>query len=227
MKDLNCTISAVAVAFGNTWKWLIHPASWPATLRWLLDWVWRILRPTLIRALCANRQIPDIATRQRDEGTNDREELQNYTPEELALAVNTLFSVYESDQSRVRGIESKAFGALQIAGLVFAGSAFTLRIILDDRTPSPTAIWLVAMSGLYLFASLAAELNVTKLRQNRVLDTEDVLPIEVAYSNLAEYIHLNRRASIKLGNLTESAIFDARRALFFTAAGLVVAIFAT
>ena len=228
MGDLKCAISAATLASENTRRWLVCPASWPVTFRWLLDWVWRILRPTLIRALCANRQIPDTLCAQSDEGTDDQEELQNYTPEELALAVNILFSVYESDLNRVRGIESKAFGSLQIASLVFAGSAFTLSIILTNGSPSsPTAFWLVVLSGLYLSTSLTAELTVTKLRQSQVLDTEEVLPIEVTYSNLAKYIHRNRHASIKLSNLTESAIFDARRALLLTAAGLIVAILST
>ena len=168
IRDLRCIRRAAVLGLKTTYEWLIRPASWPATFRWLLDWVWRILRPTLIRALCANRQIPDSSAAQSGEGT-DQEELRDCTPEELALAVNTLLSVYESDQRRVRSIESKAFRALQVAGLVFAGSAITLRITLTEGAPdSPTAFWLVVVSGLYLFASLVAELNVTKLRQTRV-----------------------------------------------------------
>ena len=134
--DMKCIRSVVVLAFKKAWEQLRSPAIWPATMLWFLDWLWRIVRPTLITALCVNSRISEIPPFKADQHEADyRRKLDNCTPEDLSFAVNTLFSLHESDHNRIRGIESKAFGTLRVASLVFAGNAFTLNLALSQKNP--------------------------------------------------------------------------------------------
>ena len=114
-----------------------------------------------------------------------RERLQACPAEERGLAVSTLLSVFESDQNRIRGVESKARGVLQSASLVFAGDAVALNLALREEASRATlAIWLVAVSAVYLGTALGAALYVDKPGPRHVLSLEDVLPPDRAGSRL-------------------------------------------
>ena len=195
-------------------------------ITWDYRKVYRIIMPTLFRALWANKKIAKVPRLDTDQEVSDwQAKLRNCTYEEREYAVNTLFSLFESDQNRIRGVESKARGVMQTAGLVLAGDAVALNLALREETSrSALVIWLVAVSGVYLLTALVASLYVEKPGRRYVLDTDNVLPPEIAGSELAIATKLNRSGSIARTNLTESAIFDVARALVIAALALVTAL---
>ncbi len=196
---------------------------------WILSPVWRIVRPTLIPAWRANRKLGEGETHHLgSDRSNWYDKLQACPPEERELAVATLLSVFESDQDRIRGVESKARGVLQTAGLVFAGDAVAINLAVTQHGAYSTIVfYLVGVSSLYLAAAIWAALCVDKPGQRHVLDLEDVTPPARAGSALAVATSRNRIASISRTNLTESAIFDAARALVWAAAALVATVLAS
>ena len=217
-------------------RWLVTP--FKKYIFPLGTWAWhiirtigRIIRPTLFRAHRANKKIAEIPRLDTDqEATEWQEKLHDCTYEQREYAVNTLVSLFESDQNRIRGVESKARGVIQTAGLVFAivfaGDAVALNLALREESLRSALVFvLVAASGVYLLAALVASLYVEKPRQHHVLDPDDVLPPELAGSKLAIATKLNRSGSITRTNLAESAIFDAARALVTAALALFTALF--
>ena len=214
------------LAVNATWNRLVGPVARCAA--WLVCWTWRTVRPTLIRALWANWKIHrgpvcDIDSEER----TWRDRLQACPAEERGLAVSTLLSVFESDQNRIRGVESKARGVLQSASLVFAGDAVALNVAFREEAARATlAIWLVVVSAVYLGTALGATLYVDKLGPRHVLSLEDVLPADRAGSRLVGAIKLNQSSSLARTNLTESAIFDVARSLVTAAAALGAALLA-
>ena len=202
----------------------------PPFKRYILDSIFqscRIIRPTLFLVLRANNTIAKLPKLDADqEATKWQAKLYNCTYKEREYAVNTLFSLFESDQNRTRGVESKARGVMQTAGLViFAGDAVVLNLALREESSWPAVvIGLIAVSGVYLLAALVASHYVEKPGQRHVLNPDNVLPLELAGSELAVAIKLNRRDSIARTNLTESAIFDVARALVTVALALVTAL---
>ena len=203
---------------------LIRPASRLAA--WLASRFWRIVRPTLFEIYSANRRISKVSELDVDSEEADwHTKLQDLMPDERALTVSTLWSVYESDQNRIRGIESKALGVLQIASLVFAGDVAALTLALRQGAWHPKlAIWLVAVSCVYLGMALVASVSVAKPCPRYMLKPADVLPPELVGARLAMATLLNEPTSIARSNLTTSAIFDVLRALIAVAAALVAAI---
>ena len=210
----------------RVWKSFRSPSTWVETALWSVDWLWRIIRPTLITALCVNSRVHNISSDEADSYEDAfRKELDNCTPEELSFALNTLVSLQGSDHLRIRGIETKAFGTLPVAGLVMAGNAFTLNLVLDRQTQSATwATIAIVASAIYLLASLVAELYVRTLRDSYELTSDDVLSSKDAGARLARYMKLNQHASTKLSNLTDAAIYDVRRALVTAAIALTIAV---
>ena len=193
---------------------------------WVLSGIWHVITPTVCRALLENRRYSRVPGPDADiEQADYREKLQDCTPEEVTYAASTLFSIYESDRNRVRGIEAKALGSLQIGSLVFAGDAAALNLALSEgAAPTTWVVGFVVASGVYLLASLGAALYVTKPGAIHVLGTDEVLPPETAASTLAIATRLNQHTSIKLTNLTESAIFDVARAFLAAAVALTGAV---
>ena len=193
---------------------------------WLVSGIWYVITPTVSRALLANRRYSRLPAPDADsEQAGYRKKLRDCTTEEVTHAASTLFSIYESDRNRVRGIEAKALGSLQIGSLVFAGDAAALNLALREGASHPTwVIGFVVASGAYLIASLGAALYVTKPRATHVLSIDEVLPPEVAASTLAVATKLNQHASVKMSNLTESAIFDVGRAFLAAAIALTGAV---
>ncbi len=156
-----------------------------------------------------------------------RTKLQSYDPEKRGLTLTTLLAVFESDQNRMRGIEVKARGVLQCAGLVFTGSAVTLTLAFRNGTsPSPATIWFLGSSAIYLVCAVWAALYVDTPSVRRFLSVDDVLQPVRAGATLAVITRLNRAASIARTNLTESAIFDVARALVTAAVALVLTVLA-
>ena len=216
----------VSVAVGRmVWNRVVCPVV--LVVRWLLSRIWRLIRPTLIRAWWANRKLSQDTTTPPD-GDQSRwqETLRAYPAEQRELAVTTLLSIFESDQDRIRGVESKARGVLQTASLVFAGDAVALNLAVERGFRLVIVVWLVVVSGLYLVAAIGAALYVDKPGERHVLSPDDVLPSERAGATLAVATALNRSASISRTNLTESAIFDVARALVVAAAAVVVGVIA-
>lgn len=196
-------------------------------VRWLLSQIWKLVRPTLIRAWWANRKLSqDTMTQPDGDESSWQETLRAYLLEQRELAVTTLLSIFESDQDRIRGVESKARGVLQTASLVFAGDAVALNLAVERGSRPVIVVWLVVLSGLYLVAAIGATLYVDKPGERHVLSPDDVLPTERAGATLAVATTLNRSASISRTNLTESAIFDVARALVVAAVAVVVAVIA-
>lgn len=192
----------------------------------LVKLIYSVIRPTLFRVYRVNKKIsipkPDSDQELPDwQGT-----LRNVNYTERELAVNTLFALFESDQNRIRSVESKARGVMQTAALVLAGDAVALNLAIREEI-SALVWWVISpvlVSVLYLFTALWASLSVEKPGELHVLDPDDVIPAELAVSKLATSIELNRRGSIARTNLTESAIFDVARAFFFAFMALLVAV---
>ena len=193
----------------------------------LVKLIYSVVRPTLFRVYRVNKKISNIPKSDIDQelpGWQVTLRTVNYTERELA--VNTLYSLFESDQNRIRSVESKARGVMQTAALVLAGDAVALNLALREEISS-LVWWIISpvlVSVFYLFTALWASLSVEKPGELHVLDPDDVLPAELAVSKLATSIELNRRGSIARTNLTESAIFDVARALFFAFMALLVAV---
>lgn len=207
-----------------TWKYFIPFAklSMGYVGRFLIS-ICNVVRPTLFHALCANRKISNYLKSSDLELSDWQAKLRDTNYKEREYAVNTLFSLFDSDQNRIRSVEHKARGVMQTAGLVFTGDAIVINLALREETPS-WIIWLVAASGVYLLTALVASLYVEKPTRLHVLDPDNVLPVELAGSELVTSIELNRRGSIARTNLTESAIFDVARALFLAFIALLVAL---
>ena len=206
------------------WEPVIRPAARAAM--WLVRCVWITVRPSLFRALWVNRQIRKIPEHIAEREEADwRRRLRASTREDQELAVNILLTCYESDQNRIRGIESKALGVLQSAGIVFAGDVAALTLATHENTShAQLAISLVFASWAYLVAALVASLLVAKPGQRIVFNNADLLPPDLAGAKLAIASRLNQAASITRSNLTESAIFDSARAFAIAAVALVLAI---
>ena len=216
------TVKLAIVAVARVvWRNIVQPAV--SGIAWIMSHTYKLARPTLLPAWRANQKLSNETTRHPDnDSMNWYEKLQACPDDERELVLATLLSTYESDQSRIRGVESKARGVLQTAGLVFAGDAVAINLAVTDRGPhSTTVFWLVAVSSMYLAAAIWAALYVDKPGERHVLDLKDILPPERAGAALAVATKLNRTASISRTNLTESAIFDAARALVMAAAALV------
>lgn len=206
------------------WEPVIRPVARAAM--WLVRCIWITVRPSLFRALWVNRRIRKIPEHiaEREEA-NWRRRLRASTREDQELAVSILLTGYESDQNRIRGIESKALGVLQSAGIVFAGDVAALTLATrENASHAQLAIWLVVASWVYLVAALGASLFVAKPGQRFVFSNADLLPADLAGARLAIASRLNQAASIARSNLTESAIFDAARAFATAAAALVLAV---
>lgn len=215
-------VKSVAVSITRgAWSQVFYPAG--LGIKWILSRTYRLVRPTLIPAWHANRKLSKQTTRDPGgDSTKWYETLRTCPVEQREFAVATLLSTFESDQNRIRGVESKARGVLQTAGLVFAGDAVAINLAVTDRGPNSTIVfWLVTISGLYLAAAIWAALYVDKPGERQVLDLKDILPPERAGAALAMATDLNRAMSISRTNLTESAIFDVARALVVAAAALV------
>lgn len=221
----NIAIASIAPLFEvMVWEPVIRPAARVAI--WLVRCVWITARPSLFRALWVNRRIPKIPEHIAEREEADwRRRLRASTREDQELAVNILLTGHESDQNRIRGIESKALGVLQSAGIVFAGDVAALTLATrENASHAQLAIWLVVASWAYLVAALGASLFVAKPGQRFVFSNADLLPPDLAGARLAIASRLNQAASIARSNLTESAIFDAARAFATAAVALVLAI---
>ena len=188
--------------------------------------IWRAVRPTIFSAWWKNRKVPSKSEHQIDgEQEAWHEKLQGYPLEQRFFAVSTLFSIYESDQNRIRGLESKARGVLQSAALALATNAAALNLALrPDTRYTWWAIGFAIGSGVYLTAAVVATLRVEKPSPRHVLFPEDTLPAERAGATLATATDLNQTASIAKANLTVSAMFDVSRAMLAAAGALVASV---
>lgn len=188
--------------------------------------IWRAVRPTIFSAWWANRKVQSKSAHQIDsEQQAWHGKLQGYPPDHRFFAVSTLFSIYESDQNRIRGLESKARGVLQSAALALATNAAALNLAL--RAETRYTWWAIGFSigsGVYLTAAVVATLQVEKPSPRHVLFPQDTLPAEHTGATLATATDLNQTSSIAKANLTVSAIFDVARALLAAAAALVASV---
>ena len=211
-------------------KGLWHPLILGVSLTFSL--IWRSLRPTICPALRANWKMTKsidnlLATYDTDE-KKWREILGTCPREERDIVVTSLLALFESDRSRERGIESKARGVVQTAGLVFAGIAVALNLTLRQWvSTSPIVVVLLMVSAFYLFTAVGAALYVEKPGERKVLSPEDTLSPEQTGATLAVATILNRTASISRTNLTESAIFDVARSLVAATVALLITVVGT
>lgn len=181
--------------------------------RSICSWCWRLIRPTLIPALRANPRVPQDTTEQLEAGEEQwHKRLKKQSAEERAAIVHLLYAVFETDQDRVRGLESKARGVAQTAALVLAGNAVTLVLAPSRGIWRVVVVLLVIASLVYGAAAVGAALYADKPRRRHLLGAEDVLPLERAGAALVRATRANRAASIQQSNLTESAIHDVARA---------------
>lgn len=192
-------------------------------LRPIVHPVWRIARPTLLPALLANRKMPEDTSAGKEEAWRDR--LRECGPNDLTSALNTLLVMHESDQNRIRGIESKAMGVLQIAGLIFAGDVAALTLALRHNSSYTTfVVLLLLLSVMYLVSVLIASSIVMTPKPRHVLSVDEVLPPDLAATKLVMCMQLNARASTVVNNLTSASVSDAVRAFVITVVALVASV---
>ena len=218
ISDLKHTASQI---LRSLWKRFLRPLTYYSGR--LILRLWRLVRPTLLRALWANRVLKEKSQGQTYTGEKDwQERSKSYSLEDRRIITANLLSVFESDQNRIRSIGSKARGVLQTAGLVFAGDAIAINLAFREGMLDSLIIGLLVLSGIYLVAAVGAALYVDKPTVQHVIDLDEVLARHQTVVTIAVSIALNRTASISRTNLTEAAIFDIARALVVAAGTLIV-----
>lgn len=196
-----------------------------AVSRSICSWSWRLFRPTLIPAVLANPRVREDAPEELEVCERQwRERLENRPIEERASLAHMLHAVFESDQGRIRGLESKARGVPQTAALVLAGNAVTLILAPSSGIWRILVVVLVVASLMYGAAAVGAALYADKPRRRHLIRPEDVLPLERAGAALVRATRANRAGSIRQSNLTESAIHDVARALVATGIALLTSV---
>lgn len=194
-----------------------------AKLRPVVHTIWRIARPTLLPALLTNRKVPEDTSADEEEAW--RERLTECSPNDLTSALSTLLVLYESDQNRIRGMESKAIGVLQIAGLIFAGDVAALTLAFRQNASYTTFVVIfLLLSIMYLVSVLIASSIVMTPKPRHVLGVDEVLPPDLAATRLIMSMKLNARASTMINNLTSASVSDAVRAFVVTVVALIAAV---
>lgn len=183
----------------------------------------KCIRPTFWSASWANRKVRKGIPSQCDAKQVERfsrEKLTNCSQEEIDHVIRMLHAIYESDISGIRGLESKAFGAITVTGLVFIGNQALVAFLLRNEirpTVLPTILLICIVGSMIYFAcALSAFLQAARPKELHILGNQDVLPKTVTVDKLVIFSQLNQPNSIILNNLIESVIFDTGRALVLT-----------
>lgn len=194
-----------------------------AKLHLILHPVWRVARPTLVPALLKNRRIPEDTSAGEEGAWRDR--LRECDPNDLTSALSTLLIMYESDHDRIRGMEAKAIGVLQIAGLIFAGDVAALTFALRQNASHTTfVIALLLWSAVYLLSVLTASSMVMIPKRRYLLSVDEALPPDLTATKLVMYMKLNARTNAIVSNLTTASASDAVRAFVVTVVALIAAV---
>ena len=197
---------------------------WSVT-RSMYSWIWRLIRPTLIPAMLANQRVRQDTPEELDACERQwYERLASQPAEARSSLTHLLYALFESDQDRIRGLESKARGVPQTAALVLAGNPVTLILAPSSGIWPLLVIVLVIVSLVYGAAAVGAALYADKPRRRHLIRPEDVLPLEQAGAALVRATRANRAGSIRQSNLAESAIHDVARALVTTGVALLTAV---
>ena len=190
--------------------------------------LWAVLRPTYFVAQRANKTVKQESTEGGVTREAWRESLGNLTDKQRPLAIDVLLSIYESDQNRIRGLESKALGVLTIVGLTtavdLAGVALLLTEV-DAVSGGPQLVfWLLLGSSVsYLLFSLLSIYETIIPGERHVLDVESALPPENAGAAAAVATRLNRSAGIVRSNLVDAGLRDTARGLLAALGALIAA----
>lgn len=187
--------------------------------------IWRALRPTLIHALAINRQITESdETVVRDENIL-RTRLDGCSPDEREHAIRVMLSLYQSDENRVRGIESKAFASIRFIGIISAADLVLLTFALRGDVFRPViVVGMLAISLVYISTGLVASVYVARPYNRYVLSPQDILPPKHTAKRLARLRRRNTPLASRRSNLTDSSLFDALRAFIVTLVAIVVAL---
>lgn len=191
--------------------------------------LWGLLRPTYFVARRANRIVKRGSTEASDTTEAWRENLGNVTKEQRPLAINVLLSIYESDQNRIRGLESKALGVLTIVGLTAAVDLAGVALVLTEGDAVSGRLqlifWLLLGSSVsYLLFSLLSIYETIIPGERHVVGVESALPPENAGVAAAVATRLNRSAGIVRSNLVDAALRDTARGLLVALGALVIAV---
>ena len=184
----------------------------------------RIIRPTLIHVRVINNRMSKVSL--EEDGREEKKwhkVLINYDTRTHKMMIEILLSIYESDQSRVLGIESKARGVMTAASLVLVVNIAVINYSIRENLHYIVLI-LIGLSFVYLVTALLASFRVEKTSPRWVLGVDEVFSPEIAIYKLAEYIEKNRYYETARTNLAESAIFDIARAFVVAILAIILAL---
>lgn len=196
-----------------------------STIIWMaVRYLARIVRPTLIYVLVINTRMSKVSLEEDDcDEKKWHKRLIKYDTKTREMMVEILLSIYESDQSRVLGIESKARGVMTAASLVLVVNIAVLNYSIRENLHYIVLV-LIGLSFVYLVTALLASFRVEKTSPRWILGVDEVFSQEIAVYKLAEYIEKNRYYETARTNLTESAIFDIARAFVVAILAIILAL---
>ncbi|MDE0578375.1 MAG: hypothetical protein OXI29_00765 [bacterium] len=120
------------------------------------------------------------------------------------------------DQVRVQGIVSKAFGVMTAISISVAG--------LIALVVSNVIGYYAAIPGFYLLLAAASIFFIIEPSPRYTLDSDSLIPIDLAGAKLAVYLKLNEADGFIKNNFTVASLYDTVRAI---AAAIVVVVIST
>lgn len=190
--------------------------SWIISLT-ALRHLWCLLRPTFAPVYIVNQRLSKSASNQIiDQVKNWRTKLQERSFNERATTLATLLSLHEMDQVRVQGIVSKAFGVMTAISISVAG--------LIALVVSNVIGYYAAIPGFYLLLAAASIFFIIEPSPRYTLDSDSLIPIDLAGAKLAVYLKLNEADGFIKNNFTVASLYDTVRAI---AAAIVVVVIST